>query len=178
MAGFNLDNYVPVEDRIEAFYKQHPDGSIQTEIAHFDPQMVIVKAIVYRTPDDTRPATGHSQMNIPGKTSFTKDSETENAETSAVGRALAMMGFEVRRGVASRQEVRNKAPLPDAIETPAWVEPFNKERKDKGITAGEIATVIGARGTITNIEKWMEGDMSRTPSKLLTLAADLKAVPA
>ena len=177
MAGFNLDNYVPVEDRIEAFYEKHPEGSIQTELAHFDPQMVIVKATIYRHPDDPRPSTGHSQMNIPGKTSFTKDSETENAETSAVGRALAMMGFEVRKGVASRQEVRNKAPMPDPqIDTPAWVDPFNKERKAKGITATEIATVIGASGTISNIEKWMtEGNFTTTD--LLQFASDLKGLP-
>jgi len=43
MAGFNLDNYVPVEDRIEAFYAQHPEGSIQTEIAHLDPLLVVVR---------------------------------------------------------------------------------------------------------------------------------------
>lgn len=177
MAGFNLDNYVPVEDRIEAFYKEHPEGSIQTELAHFDPAMVIVKATIYRTPDDPRPATGHSQMNIPGKTSFTKDSETENAETSAVGRALAMMGFEVRKGVASRQEVRNKAALPDP-QMPDWVDGFNNNRKAMGITAGEIATVIGGSGTVTNIEKWIAEDpANRTTDKLLSLAADLK-VPA
>ena len=108
MAGFNLDNYVPVEDRIEAFYAQHPEGSIQTEITHLDPLLVIVRATVYRDPNDERPTTGHSQMCIPGKTPYTKDSEVENAETSAVGRALALMGFEVRRGVASRQEVRGR----------------------------------------------------------------------
>lgn len=62
------------------------------------------------------------------------------------------------------------APTPDV---PEWVEPFNKERKAKGITATEIATVIGASGTISNIEKWMtEGNFTTTD--LLQFASDLK----
>jgi len=173
MAGFNLDNYVPVEDRIEAFYEKHPEGSVQTEVTTLKDNLVIVKATVYRTPDDPRPSTGHSQMCIPGKTPYTKDSEVENAETSAVGRALALMGFEVRKGVASRQEVQNKAPLPP-VDVPDWVEGFNSDRKKQGITAGKIATVLGASGTITNIEKWLAEDETRTPAKLLELAKDLK----
>ena len=115
-------------------------------------------------------------MCIPGKTPYTRDSEVENAETSAVGRALAMMGFEVRKGVASRQEVANKAPLPNP-DIPDWVDPFNAERKKLGIHPQEIAEVIGGSGTITNIQKWLDGDPSRDWRKLLSLAADLK-VPA
>jgi hypothetical protein len=175
--AFNMDGYVPVESRIEAFYAAHPDGSIQTEITHLDERLVIVKATAYRTADDIRPTTGHSMITIPGKTPFTKDSEVENAETSAVGRALAMMGFEVRKGMASAQEVRNKT-LPDPqIDVPEWVAPFNAARKERGITAQELAEVLGMSGTITNIEKWMAEDPIRTPDKLLSLAADLKAVP-
>ena len=89
-----------------------------------------------------------------------------------------MMGFEVRKGMASAQEVRNKS-LPDPqIDVPAWVAPFNAARKERGITATELAEVLGASGTITNIEKWMAEDPIRTPDKLLSLAADLKAVTA
>ena len=185
MAGFNLDNYVPVEERIEKFYEAHPDGTIQTEVTHLDAAMVVVKAYAYRSPDDKLPATGHSQMNIPGGTSFTKGSEVENAETSAVGRALAMMGFEVRRGVASRQEVRNKsalppfpeeAPAPPPPDVPEWVAKFNADRKGMGIGNSLIEEVIGTKLSITNIEKWLDAEEGRTPDKLLSLAADRGAV--
>jgi DNA-binding XRE family transcriptional regulator len=68
--------------------------------------------------------------------------------------------------------------LPDPqIDVPDWVKPFNTMRKERGIGAVEIAQVIGASGTISNIEKWMAEDPIRTPDKLLSLAADLKAVP-
>lgn len=72
----------------------------------------------------------------------------------------------------SGADVPGEVHLPP-VDVPDWVEPFNKERKAKGIGATEIATVIGASGTITNIEKWMaEGNF--TPADLLQFASDLK----
>ncbi len=113
MSNFNMDDYVPVSDRIDAFYRSHPEGSIQSEIVELTSERVTIKATAYRTPDDPRPGVGHSSLEIPGKTSFTKGSEIENAETSAWGRAIAALGFEVKRGLASAEEVRNKQPGSD-----------------------------------------------------------------
>lgn len=110
MPGFNMDDYVPVNERIEVFKAKHPEGSLQSEIVELTESRVTVKAYAYRSPDDPRPGTGLSSLEIPGKTSFTKGSEIENAETSAWGRAIAALGFEVKRGLASREEVRNKQP--------------------------------------------------------------------
>jgi hypothetical protein len=69
---------------------------------------VVVKAYAYRTPDDPRPGIGHSSLTIPGATPYTRGSELENAETSAWGRALAALGFEVKKAIASADEVRSK----------------------------------------------------------------------
>jgi hypothetical protein len=110
MPGFNMDDYVPVNERIEAFYKKHPDGSLQSEIVEHTETRVTVKAYAYRDRDDARPGTGLSSETIPGSTSFTKGSEVENAETSAWGRAIAALGFEVKRGIASREEMRRQQP--------------------------------------------------------------------
>jgi hypothetical protein len=112
---FNLDDYVPVAERLGAFYAQYPDGSIQTDIIELSDKRVVMRATVYRSPIDERPSVAHSALAIPGTTQFTRGSEIENAETSAIGRAIAMLGFEVKRGVASREEVQNKqddAPKP------------------------------------------------------------------
>lgn len=103
------NDYVPVNERIEAFYAAHPEGSIQCEIHTLTDALVIMRATVYRDRDDPRPSVAHSMLGIPGKTNFTRGSEVENAETSAVGRAIAMLGFEVKRGMASREEVDNKS---------------------------------------------------------------------
>jgi hypothetical protein len=105
----NLDNYVEVNERIVEFYKRYPNGSLQSEyVPVSSPDLVVVKAYAYRTPDDPRPGMGLASEPFPGKTPYTKDSELMNAETSAWGRALAALGFEVKRAIASREEVRNR----------------------------------------------------------------------
>jgi len=112
MSNFNPEDsgYVTVNKRIEAFIAKYPEGSLQSEIQHMSDTLVIVKARAYRTPDDPRPGIGMSQMPIPGLTNFTRNSEVENAETSAWGRAIAALGFEVKQSVATTDEIANKTP--------------------------------------------------------------------
>ena len=106
--GFAKD-YIQVNERIIAFYAKYPDGSLQSEIVDLNPSLVVMRAYAYRTPDDPRPGIGYSSLEIPGRTPYTRGSEVENCETSAWGRAIAALGFEVKRGIASAEEVRNKA---------------------------------------------------------------------
>lgn len=106
MASFDLNDYVQVNERIEKFYEKYPEGSIQTEMILNENGMVIFKAYAYRNNEDTRPATGHA-MEKEGSSYINKTSHIENCETSAVGRALAMLGFEIKKSVASREEVEN-----------------------------------------------------------------------
>ncbi len=103
----NLDNYVDVAERIAAFKDKYPDGVLQSEVIALTDTRVVIKAFAYRSADDTRPAVGHAAETIPGATPYTRGSEVMVCETSAWGRAIAALGFEVRRGtpIASRQEV-------------------------------------------------------------------------
>lgn len=101
-----LKDYIEVNVRIEQFYAKYPEGSIQTEITHIDNEKVIIKAYAYRDRTDTLPATGHA-MEKEGSSFINKTSHIENCETSAVGRALALLGFEVKKSVASKEEVEN-----------------------------------------------------------------------
>lgn len=99
--------YVMVSDRVVYFNDEFKNGGIETsydllgETYHF-------KATV--TPDFSTPErkfTGHSQATI-GDGMVNKTAAMENAETSAVGRALAMMGIGVIESIASADEM-NKA---------------------------------------------------------------------
>ena len=114
MSGFAPD-YIQVNERIIAFRDRYPEGSLQGEIVELTEARVVIKGYAYRTPDDTRPGIGHSALEIPGKTPYTRGSEIENAETSAWGRALAALGFEVKRAVASADEIASKAEEPRPI---------------------------------------------------------------
>lgn len=110
--GIDLSNYVEVNDRIAAFYEKHPEGSLQSiweTVEVGGNTFIVCDAFAYRTPDDERPGQGTAWECFPGKTPYTKDSELMNAQTSAWGRAIAALGFEVRRGIATREDVQNRS---------------------------------------------------------------------
>ncbi len=104
---FNPDEYITVSERIEKFYAKFPQGRILTSIVEHNAEtgFILIRAEVYRDPEDTLPAaTGHAyELRSAGHVQA--GSYVEVCETSSVGRALALLGFEVRRGVASREEV-------------------------------------------------------------------------
>lgn len=118
---FNPDEYVTVAQRIEKFYAKYPNGRILTSVLEHNAEtgFILMKAEVFREPDDALPAaTGHAyELRSAGHVQ--QGSYVEVGETSAVGRALAMLGFEVRRGVASREEMEKAARKQPERSTPA-----------------------------------------------------------
>ena len=117
MSAPDLSDYVEVSERIQHFREGYPEGTLQAEIVSMTDSLVVVKGYAYRTADDQRPGTGLASEPIPGKTSFTRDSELMNAETSAWGRAIIAVGASDAKRVASANEVRNRqAPAPDFAE--------------------------------------------------------------
>ena len=137
MAGFNIDDYVTVPERVVSFYEKFPEGSLQSEIVEMSDHLVVVRSYAYRTPDDPRPGIGHSSLAIPGSTPYTKGSELENAETSAVGRAIAMLGFHVKKSIASSDEIRGKGGVVKA----------DVERTDDGGLIGVVQAGTGPGST-------------------------------
>lgn len=117
---FNLDDYEPVEERLARFWNDHPNGRVYTELvngSHAGESVVII-ASVYKDKADLYPdATGHAQE-TPGSNPVNKTSWIENCETSAIGRALANMGYAPKGQRPSREEmqktVRGRAPKPAA----------------------------------------------------------------
>ena len=100
--------YVLVSDRIIFFNQEYKNGAIKTELVSYENKQITIKAVVI--PDSDKPDrffTGWSQE-IEGSTFINKTSALENAETSAVGRALAMMGIGVIDSISSVDEI-NKA---------------------------------------------------------------------
>jgi hypothetical protein len=108
MAGFDLSNYVEVADRLREWYEKYPTARIVTSVLEHTEKRVIVRAEVFRKADETLPAgAGHSALAIPGTTPYTRGAELENAETSAIGRALVAAGLPSKK-VASADEVLSK----------------------------------------------------------------------
>jgi hypothetical protein len=111
MKAGGFQDYVTVAERIEKFYERYPEGRLITHIVEHDAErgFILMRAEVYRNAEDALPAaTGHAyELKTEGYVQRT--SYIEVCETSAIGRALAMAGFEVRRGIASREEMEKAA---------------------------------------------------------------------
>jgi hypothetical protein len=115
MSNF-MDSYVDVAERIRMFKEQYPTGCLRP----YNPaipfvvmeiggrEFIVYTAACYRTPDDPMPAVAVAAEPSVGKTSFTKDSEVMNAETSAWGRAIVACLAADTQKIASANEVRNR----------------------------------------------------------------------
>lgn len=107
-------NYAEVNQRIKAFRKVYPEGSICTEIISNENGVIVIKAIVYNA--ENRVIGTGTASEKEGASNINKTSHIENCETSAVGRALGMCGFGIDCAVASKEEVENKEAIAKRIE--------------------------------------------------------------
>jgi len=90
---FDAAAYAPVAERITLFYAQYPEGRILTRLVEHGPDVIVFQASVYRGPGDRDPAaTGWASERI-GDGEINSVACLENTETSAIGRALANLGF-------------------------------------------------------------------------------------
>lgn len=112
--------YVCAFARVAAFRAICPEGSITTEIVSMDDGVVTMKATVK---DETGRvlSTGYAQEKE-SSTYINKTSYIENCETSAVGRALGMLGIGVDQAMASAEEVANAINQQEQMKTPATEE--------------------------------------------------------
>ena len=105
--------YVPVTDRVKEFHRVYPDYKLLTDIVHFDENSVIMVAKIYDQ-DGKLVANGHAQEDR-NASNINKTSYVENCETSAVGRAIGMLGIGIDASMASADEVANAVDRQEAL---------------------------------------------------------------
>ena len=88
--AFNLDDYEPVASRLDRFLKAHPDARIITDLVHYTGDFAVFKAELWL--DDQIIATGWEEE-VRNSSHINKTSHLANAETGALGRALANAGL-------------------------------------------------------------------------------------
>jgi len=114
--AFDLSNYVDVATRIRQLREKHPDAVLRpanpaepfriVEIG--GREFIIYTAACYRSPNDPMPAIAVAAEPVIGSSSFTRNSEVMNAETSAWGRAIMAALAVDEPHIASREEVENR----------------------------------------------------------------------
>lgn len=137
-------DYIDVATRIVEFREKYPDGRLRQKDVQFidfaGKSWVVYTAEAWRSQDDPSPAHGTAWEPVPGPTQFTRDSELQNAETAAWGRAMvAALAVDTRKGIASSEEVRNRQPSKD------WLDLAGKaETKDQIRVVWNEAKAAGA----------------------------------
>ena len=110
MADIDLQNYEPVDERIARFKADFPNFRVLTEESHEgEPGATrwIVKASVWRDAQNTGLPDGTGfAFEIDGKGMTQRTAALETCETSAIGRALANLGYAGNRKVTREEMIK------------------------------------------------------------------------
>lgn len=124
--------YVMVNERIKEFKRLYPDYAIVTEIEHLEDKMCVVKAMVLDAEGNPK-ATGHAYERE-GSSPINRTSFIENAETSAVGRALGFLNIGIDTSICSAEEL---AIAISQQETPEQIAERKLNGEDVQLPSGE-----------------------------------------
>jgi len=159
---FNLEDYETVEERLEKFWKEHPDGRIFTTLVEHTLQRFIVQAAIYRTEVDAQPwTTGYAEETVSTR-GVNSTSALENCETSSIGRALANAGYAAKGKRPSRSEmakVNNDQPkrftekLADKITMPVENDPWSVKAVQPAPSASDAVALVQEVLGATKIDK-------------------------
>ena len=109
--------YVEVNERIKYFRQeeQYKNWTIMSEFPALDSEQCVCKATIADASGRVI-ATGHAHE-VQGASNINKTSYVENCETSAIGRALAMLGIGIDSSIASANEVEDAIAKQDSGST-------------------------------------------------------------
>ena len=160
--------YKTVAKRVQEFRASYPTWSIMTDVVKIDDEQVLIKAQIIN-PESKIIATGHGHE-LRASSQINRTSYVENAETSAIGRALACLGLGGTE-FASADEVANAihqqktvhAPTQSITPTAGALDNFNAAEKEliaqfaeditELVKSGDVATAASNMATLESEEK-------------------------
>lgn len=160
--------YKTVAKRVQEFRASYPTWSIMTDVVKIDDEQVLIKAQIIN-PESKIIATGHGHE-LRASSQINRTSYVENAETSAIGRALACLGLGGTE-FASADEVANAihqqktvhAPTQSITPTAGALDNFSAAEKEliaqfaeditELVKSGDVATAASNMGTLESEEK-------------------------
>ncbi len=153
--AFVPDDYVSVKERIEKFYTDYPGGGIHTEIIEERTEGILTgwlcRASAFRegvTVNNRPDTTGWARQELLTEPPKKRDgkpndfapewtSPVEVVETSAIGRALANMGYQTKNR-ASREEVQKAQAKGGASDTSLHDDTYAYAVEQLGDAAADI----------------------------------------
>jgi hypothetical protein len=193
MSEFETE-YNDVSTRRAQFFHRFPQGSIgpadpavpyRIELMPNGTTFVAYVAAAHRYPGDPTPGIGTAWEPFPGKTDITLDSELQNAETSAWGRAMAAVGIathristveDVQRRQADREAERSAVKVAAVPEPPK--QPTSADRRKILAAAKKLGIDEGALPGLfeqvfaTSYESVSAVDLAEFHSRLPELAKE------
>lgn len=113
--------YKTVAKRVQEFRSAYSGWSIMTDVVKIDDDQVLIKAQIIN-PESKIIATGHGHE-LRAASQINRTSYVENAETSAIGRALACLGLGGTE-FASADEVLNAIHQQNSVKKPEKITPL------------------------------------------------------
>jgi hypothetical protein len=127
---FNLSEYQTCAERLELFWKDNPDGRIDTKLIEASQTRFIVQAFIYRTEADQYPwASGLAEETVQGR-GVNATSALENCETSAIARSLANAGYSPKGDPSKRASREEMSKVQAANEVKANIDQVKAKMAD------------------------------------------------
>jgi len=159
---FDLSQYETVDERIHAFYAANPVGKITTEILELKDDFVVIRASVFREHEDTLPAATGICDGSRKDRGVDANFWIPNAETSAIGRALANLGLSAKGARPSRSEM-------EKVQAVAESKPAPTTFKEK----------LAEKITVENVEDpWTTKTVDAAPAAAMSVDEVAKAIGA
>ena len=115
--AFDLSNYETVDERLHKWWKEFPDGRLETEVVEASNTRFIVICRLFRTEVDQKPyATGIASETVSDR-GVNANFALPNCETSAIGRAISNAGLSAKGKRPSREEMASVNKLQAVAQT-------------------------------------------------------------
>jgi hypothetical protein len=135
MPQFDVSSYIDCQERILRLWAEYPNARIDTNLMSPPDDFTQCRYVarIYKNLDDPFPSATGWAFELAGGSGANRTSHEENCETSAIGRALANMGYATSgKDRPSRQEMSKTNHQPAGANTdPDPVPPINETQRKR-----------------------------------------------